>query len=75
MPDLRPADDCSRTQLYMLRIWQEDLRDGRSEWRGRVQQVANDHVRYFSSWTALAACLEEMAAPSRSGSHSVAPAT
>lgn len=47
-------------QLFMLRIWPEDLGEGRVEWRGKVQHVANGEVRYFRNWPALIVCLQEM---------------
>ena len=50
----------ARAQSFMLRMWLEDLGEGRVEWRGKVQHVASGEVRYFRDWPALIACLQEM---------------
>ena len=47
-------------QLFMLRLWHEDLGEDRNEWRGKVQHVATGEARYFRDWSALIACLQEM---------------
>lgn len=44
---------CSRTHLFMVRVWIEDLGDGRTEWRGQVKHVMSGEVRYFRSWSTL----------------------
>ncbi len=49
-----------RGQLYMLRVWLEELGDGKTEWRGKLQCVANGESRYFRNWAGLVAALEEM---------------
>ena len=49
-----------RAQSFMLRMWCEDLGEGRVEWRGKVQHVTSGEVRYFRDWPALIACLREM---------------
>ena len=36
-----------RSHLFTLRVWHEDLGDGRQEWRGKLHHVANDDVTYF----------------------------
>lgn len=43
-----------RSQLFMVRVWLEDLGDGNTEWRGRVQCVANGEVFYFRDWQNMA---------------------
>ena len=52
--------DPARVQLFMLRMWREELDEGRVEWRGKVQHVASGEVRYFRDWPALIAYLQEM---------------
>ena len=47
-------------QLFLLRVWCEDLGQGRCEWRGRVQHIGSGEVRYFRDWPPLIACLQEM---------------
>ena len=48
------------TQLFVLRIWLEEIGNGRSEWRVQLQQVGSGEVRYFRDWQMLIACLVEM---------------
>ena len=48
----RPAQS---SQLFMLRMWPEDLGGGQVEWRGRVQHVASGEARYFHDWATLEA--------------------
>jgi hypothetical protein len=36
-----------RSHLFMLRIWLEDLGNGLTERRGKVQHVDSGEVRYF----------------------------
>jgi len=44
----------------MLRVWRDDVGDGHSEWRGKVQHVSSGEARYFRDWPALIACLQDM---------------
>jgi hypothetical protein len=48
-----------RSQLFTVRLWLEDLGDGRSEWRGQVQHALSRETRYFRDWQTLAAFLAE----------------
>lgn len=41
------------SQLFTLRLWLEDLGDGKTDWRGKVQHVYSGEVRYFRDWLAL----------------------
>jgi hypothetical protein len=43
-------------------MWQEELGEGRSEWRGKVQHVQSGEALYFRQWSALIASLEKMLA-------------
>ncbi len=49
-----------RTHLFMVRVWQEDLGDGKIEWRGQVKHVMSGEVRYFRDWETMVAHLREM---------------
>lgn len=49
-----------RSQLFTVRLWLEDLGEGRSEWRGRVEHVLSGQTRYFRDWATLIAALQEM---------------
>ena len=48
-----------QSRLFTVRLWREDLGDGRSEWRGQVRDALRRHTRYFRDWQTLAAFLEE----------------
>jgi hypothetical protein len=50
----------ARSQSLILRIWCEELGQGRTEWRGQIQHAITREVRYFRGWAGLIACLEEM---------------
>ena len=49
-----------RKHLFSVRVWQEDLGAGQTEWRGKVQYVPNGEVRYFREWPSLAAMMQAM---------------
>ncbi len=46
----------------MVRVWEEDLGEGKTEWRGKVQDVASGKARYFRDWQTLIAYLQTMLA-------------
>jgi hypothetical protein len=50
----------SRSHLFTVRVWQEELGNGQKEWRGKVQQVHSGEVRYFREWPTLVAALLKM---------------
>jgi hypothetical protein len=52
--------------LFSVRVWLEELGEGRSEWRGKVQHVLSGEARYFRDWATLIAALQEMQRPVRS---------
>jgi hypothetical protein len=41
------------TQLFILRLWQEQLADGSIEWRGKLHHPQTNETRYFRDWPAL----------------------
>ena len=49
-----------RSQLFTVRVWLDDLDDGRLEWRGKLQCVVTGETRYFREWSALLRFLSEM---------------
>lgn len=57
---LNAAESRHRSQLFTVRVWLEDLDNGRSEWRGKVQHVLSGEARYFRDWPTLIAALQEM---------------
>lgn len=50
----------ARTQVFTLRLWQEQVNGGHWEWRGRVQNVMSGEVRYFREWGMLVELLQAM---------------
>jgi hypothetical protein len=48
----------SNTHVFMLRMWQEDLGGGQTDWRGKVQHVESGEARYFRDWATLQAFVE-----------------
>lgn len=50
----------ARVQLFMLRMWREELGEGCVQWCGKVQHVTGGEARYFRDWPALSVCLQEM---------------
>jgi hypothetical protein len=49
-----------RSHLFTVRLWAEDLGDGRAEWRGQVQHVLSGETHYFREWPTLLALLQAM---------------
>jgi hypothetical protein len=54
------AQPPSRTHLFTVRVWLEDLGAGQTEWRGEVQYVVSGEMRYFRDWPTLVALLQAM---------------
>jgi hypothetical protein len=53
------ADQSSQcSHLFMLRLWLEDLGNGQTDWRGKVQHVNSGEARYFRDWSTLEAFME-----------------
>jgi len=48
------------SHLFTLRVWVEDLDQGRWEWRGKVQHVTSGETYYFRTWAGLIARLTTM---------------
>ena len=62
-PNPLPVQDVHEpvhAQLFMLRMWREDLGAGCSEWRGKVQHLASGEAYYFRDWQTLIVRLQEM---------------
>lgn len=43
------------SHLFTLRIWPEELGDGKIEWRGKAQHVLTGEAIYFRDWPTLVA--------------------
>ncbi len=41
------------SHLFSLRLWQEELDAGQTEWRGRLQHVLSGDTHHFREWNAL----------------------
>jgi hypothetical protein len=39
--------------LFTLRLWEEELGEGHTEWRVKVQNVASGKTHYFREWPTL----------------------
>ena len=48
-----------RSYFFTVRIWPEDMGDGKIEWRGKAQYLPNGMICYFRDWPALLAFLEK----------------
>lgn len=51
-----------QTRTFIVRLWREDLGEGKSEWRGRVQDVMDGQVKFFHGWERLTTTILEMLA-------------
>jgi len=59
MIEKNDADQPSTSsQLFMLRMWLEDLGSGQTDWRCKVQHVNSGEVRYFRDWATLETFME-----------------
>jgi hypothetical protein len=63
------------SQLFTLRLWREDIGEGRTELRGRLQHVLSGEVRYFRDWSTLAILVTELLAPYWEGFGQIDPCT
>jgi hypothetical protein len=41
------------SHLFTVRLWAEDLGQGRVEWRGQVQHILSGEIHYFRDWAVL----------------------
>lgn len=48
----------SSSQLFMLRMWPDDVDNDQLDWHGSVQHVQSGEVRYFRDWSTLIAFIE-----------------
>lgn len=47
------------SRLFIIRIWNEDIGEGKAEWRAKVHSANNGEARYFRSEALLFAFLRE----------------
>lgn len=55
-----------RSHLFTVRVWQEEIGAGQTEWRGKVQLLTTGEVRYFREWAALVPLLLALLSESQS---------
>ncbi len=53
-----------RSRLFTVRVWEEEIGAGQTEWRGKVQLLPDGEVRYFREWATLVPLLLTMLADS-----------
>jgi len=56
-----------QSQLFTIRIWEEEIGGGQTEWRGKVQHVVSGKNRYFRDCEALMQFLVEVLSNYKSG--------
>jgi hypothetical protein len=54
------AQPPSRSHLFTVRVWREDLGQGQTEWRGEVHDVVSGERRYFPYPPTLVTLVREM---------------
>ena len=54
----------SRSHLFTIRVWQEQIGAKQAEWRGKVQVFPSGEVRYFRDWATLVPLLRTLLAES-----------
>jgi hypothetical protein len=65
---MEKSSQSPRSHLFTVRVWQEEVRNGQSEWRGKVQLLSSGEVQYFRDWAALVPLLITMLSESKSES-------
>jgi hypothetical protein len=48
----------TQTELFLLRVWVEELGDGRTEVRGHVKHVLTEESAFFREWSSLLAFIQ-----------------
>jgi hypothetical protein len=49
------------SQLFLVRMWQDQVAGGQSPWRGKVQHVATGKGGLFDDWASLVDLLTSLA--------------
>lgn len=57
---METANSSTRSHLFTIRVWEEEIKAAETEWRGKVQLVSSGEVRYFREWSTLVALLPQM---------------
>lgn len=48
------------SHLFTVRLWDEEIGDGQTVWRGKVQHVLTGETRPFRNWIALTEVIRAM---------------
>jgi hypothetical protein len=48
------------SNLFMVRVWPEEVDDRRVEWRGKIQHVTSGEALYFREWGSMLAFLQSV---------------
>jgi hypothetical protein len=48
------------SHLFTLRIWEEALGEGNTEWRGRLQEIVTGDTVFFRDWPGLVTTLKRL---------------
>ncbi len=51
----------TRSLLFTIRLWPEQVETGRVQWRGKVQHVLSSEAFYFGDWDELILRLGQLA--------------
>ncbi len=47
-----------KSQLFTLRVWAEEVGDGRAEIRGQIKHIPTGEVTYFREWAVMQVFVE-----------------
>jgi hypothetical protein len=56
------------SELFTVRLWQEERGNGEEEWRGKVQHVTSGEACYFHDWPTLITFLRRLLSDSEASS-------
>ena len=59
-----------RSHLFTVQLWQEELGQGQTEWRGKALHVSSGQVQYFREWPKLILFLQAMLSSPEPGTQS-----
>lgn len=48
------------SQLFTLRVWMEEVGNGRSEFRGAIKHVLSGETHHFRDWDTLVQLIEKI---------------
>ena len=50
---MNPQSTTKGSQLFTLRVWPEEISEGRVEWRGKIHRVIGGESVIFHNWEAM----------------------